>query len=249
MSKNTLTFELGGRVTLADFANGVGAFRRLVDALTPRDAGVTWVVDDLQPGSASVTLLGEANDPFAVERIVDDYERIGAALASHIPMPAFDSKVMRTVNDIQIRAKGMEYIRFETPVEDYTIYPNGNYISRPAPTPTVAIGAITGRVQTLTNRSRLRFNLYDSIFDKAVACYLSPGQEELMRTAWGRRARVSGRVYREASTGKPVTIRQIMNVEILPDVPPGSYRQARGAVPRPPGAPLAEDAIRRLRDA
>lgn len=70
-----------------------------------------------------------------------------------------------------------------------------------------------------------------------------------MCEAWGQRARVSGRISRESSTGRPTGIRNIMAVDMLQDAEPGSYRQARGAVPRPPGAMLAEDAIRRLSDA
>ena len=115
--------------------------------------------------------------------------------------------------------------------------------------PRVSIGAIAGRVQTLGDHADLRFNLYDTLFDRAVACYLTPGQEEIMRDAWGERARVSGRITREGSTGRPLSIRNIVAVDILQDAEPGSYRQARGAVPRPPGALLPEDAIRRLRDA
>ena len=247
MAKNTLTFELGGRVELADFANGIAAFRRLVAALTPRNAGVAWVVEDLQPGSAVVTLRGESDDPVTVEWIVDSYEKIGAALSGHEDLPQTNSRMTNAANAIESLTRTVEYVRFETAERDYAIYPNGDHRVRSAPK--VSIGAITGRVQTLSNRAGLRFNLYDTLFDKPVACYLTPGQEEIMREAWGKRARVSGRISREASTGRPTAIRNIMNVEILKDVPPGSYRPARGAVPRPPGAPLPEDAIRRLRDA
>ena len=247
MAKNTLTFELGGRVELADFANGITAFRRLVNALTPREAGVTWVVDDLQPGSAVVTLLGESDNPAAVEEVVEKYEKVGAGLSEHIELHKFNKRVRDAADIVRNLTSATEYVRFETSEGDYTIYANGHTLDRPVPT--IAIGAITGRVQTLSNRSGLRFNLYDILFDKAVACYLAPGQEELMRAAWGLRATVSGRVSRDAITGRPLAIRQIMNVKILQDVAPGSYRRARGAVPRPAGAMLAEDAIRRLRDA
>lgn len=247
MAKNTLTFELGGRVEIAEFADGIVAFRRLVSALTPLHAGVTWVVEDLQPGSAVVTLRGEADDPVAVERIVDDYERIGAALSWHEDLPQPTSRMTNAANAIESLAKTVEYVRFETSERDYTIYPSGD--QRVRSVSRVSIGAITGRVQTLSNRAGLRFNLYDTLFDKAVACYLAPGQEEIMREAWGQRARVSGTISREASTGRPTAIRNIMNVEILQDAEPGSYRRARGAVPRPPGAMLAEDVIRKLRDA
>ena len=247
MAKNTLTFELGGRVELADFANGITAFRRLVAALTPRNAGVAWIVEDLQPGSAIVTLRGESDDPVEVERIVDSYEKIGSALSGHEDLPQSNSRMTNAANAIASLTKTVEYARFETSERDYTIYRNGDHRVRSMPR--VSIGAITGRVQTLSNRVGLRFNLYDTLFDKAVACYLAPGQEEIMREAWGKRARVSGRISREASTGRPTAIRNIMNVEILQDSEPGSYRRARGAVPRPPGAMLAEDAIRKLRDA
>ena len=247
MAKNTLTFELGGRVELKDFAEGIDAFRRLVTALTPQNAGVTWVVEDLQSGSAIATFRGEAPNPLEVERIVDSYEKVGVALAQHEDLPQFGSQVTRAADAIKHLTRTMEYVRFETQDSDYTIYRNGDYPAKPAPT--VAIGSITGRVQTLSNRSGLRFNLYDTIHDKAVACYLAPGQEEMMREAWGQRARVSGKISREGHTGRPTTIRNILGVEILIDTPTGSYRRARGAVPWQPGDMLPEDAIRRLRDA
>ena len=63
MSKNTLTFELGGRIELKSLEAGVTAFRRLVSALTPSNERVAWVVEDLQPGSAVTTLRGEADNP------------------------------------------------------------------------------------------------------------------------------------------------------------------------------------------
>ena len=123
----------------------------------------------------------------------------------------------------------MEYLRFQTPEADYTIYGNGTIPNQP--TTVAALGAVTGRVQTLSSRGGLRFNLYDALLDKLVACYLAPGKEETMREAWGRRVTVSGQVSREVSTGRPVAVRQIMGVEILEDAEPWSYEKARGAVP------------------
>lgn len=143
----------------------------------------------------------------------------------------------------------MEYVRFETPTGDYTISDNGDAL--PRRTMLVSIGAISGRVQTLSNRRSLRFNMYDTVHDKAVACYLQPGQEELMREAWGRRARVTGKVSRDSDSARPVAIRQILDIEILEDVAPGSYRRARGAAPWSAaggGDEMPEDIIRRIRD-
>lgn len=247
MAGNTLTFELGGRIDIDDLANGIAAFRRLVAALTPQSAGVTWVVEDLQPGSAITTLRGESADPTAVERIVDNYGKIGAALARHEDLAQFNQRARSAANAIRDLTGTTEYVRFQTQDGDYTIYRNGHTPARLAPT--VSIGAITGRVQTLSNRGSLRFNLYDTLHDKAVACYLAAGQEEIMREVWGRRATVMGRVSRDAETGRPIAIRQIVDVKPLADPTPGSYRQARGAVPWQPGDKLPEDIIRELREA
>ena len=245
MAKSTLTFELGGQVDIARLEKGISVFHRLVSALTS-SAKVTWVVEDLQPGSAVATVRGESDDLTTVEKIIDQYGEIGKAL-EHQEEPRYGSRITRAVNAVKNLAASVEYVRFETPDAEYTIYGNGKVLSHPATAS--AIGAITGRVQTLSNRGGLRFNLYESIFDKAISCYLVQGQEELMREAWDRRARVSGRVSREVATGRPIAIRQIVKVEVLEDAPPGSYRQARGAVPWQEGDLLPEEAVRRLRDA
>jgi hypothetical protein len=244
MAKDTITFELGGRVDIRHLEEGIVAFRRLVAALTG-DTGVAWVVDDLQPGSAITTIRGEAENPAEVERIVRRFGEVGRALERHEALPHI-SQMAQATDAIRRVARSVEYVRFETPDDDYTIYGNGK-IPRRA-TMTTTIGAVSGRVQTLSNRGGLRFNLYDTVHDKAVACYLAPGQEDIMRETWGQRARISGRVSREVETGRPVAIRQILKVEIIQVAPPDTYLQARGAVPWQEGSLLPEDTIRRMRD-
>ena len=246
MAKSTLTFELGGRVDIRQLEEGITSFRRLIATLAVNE-NVEWVVEDLQSGSATITVHGEADNPAKVERIVDLYGKLGQALELGEDLH-YDPSITRAANEIQNLARSLEYVRFETPDADYTIYGNGTLPSQPGTTS--AIGAIAGRVQILSNRAGLRFNLYDTVHDKAVACYLAQGQEELMRKAWGRRTRVTGRVSREATTGRPIAIRQIADVEILQeDMAPRSYRLARGAVPWQEGDSLPEEIIRRLRDA
>ena len=70
-----------------------------------------------------------------------------------------------------------------------------------------------------------------------------------MREIWGRKARVSGTISREELSGCPIAIRRILDVDVLQDIAPGSYRLARGAVPWESGDRLPEDIIRELRDA
>ena len=229
---------------LEQFHEGVVRFRQLVTALTPR-TGVKWIIEDLQLGSAIITLRGESEVPGKVEKIVSDYGNIGKSLEIGEPLQ-YNLRVKRAAERVQDLAGFVEYVRFETPLVDYKFFGSGavkvDQQSR------VSVGVVTGKVQTLSNRGNLRFNLYDTIHDKAVSCYLQPGQEDLMREVWGRRVRVSGQVSREAASGLPKVIRKILDIKILEEVEPGSYRLAKGAVPWQPGDAMPEDVIRQLRD-
>ena len=246
MAQNTITFEIGGQVDIKQLEKGFTAIRRLIVSLTGR-AKVEWVVEDLQAGSAITTLRGEGDKPAVTEQIVSEYEKFGKALQNKEDIPGINKSQLNAVNAVKKLAASVDYLRLETQESNFFVYGNGNVPAKPATT--VAIGAVTGRVQVLSNRGRLRFNLYDTIHDKAISCYLRQGQEDLMREAWGQRAMVSGQVTREADTGRPITVRQILDVEILKDAPPRSYLEARGAVPWRPGDMLPEDVIRELRDA
>ena len=113
---------------------------------------------------------------------------------------------------------------------------------------TVAYGAIEGIVETLTARRDLRFLLYDQLHDKAVSCYLREDQREEMRSVWGHRAIIRGKITRDGVSGRPLAIREISEIKKL-SWEPGQYRYARGAVPVPADAEASEDTIRRLRDA
>ena len=227
MANDTLTFELGGRVELEQFNDGVARFRQLVSALTAR-TGVKWVIEDLQPGSAAITIRGESDAPAEVARIVEEYGNVGQALELEEPL-LYNRQVKQAAENLQALAGSVEYVRFETPLVDHTFFGRDTVpVDRKSK---VSIGVVMGKVQTLSNRGSLRFNLYDTIHDKAVSCYLQPGQEDLMREVWGRRVSVSGQVYRDAASGMPKVIRQILDIRILEEVEPGAYRRAKGAIP------------------
>ena len=253
MPNNTLTFEIGGQIELKDLEKGISLFTRLVNALTPRNR-VAWVVHDLQPGSARLTLEGKASDEADVERVVRDYEIIGRHISNgtsdYAPTGFANGKkrAMKAAYAIRDFASSgaVEYWRFETESDDFTIYPID--AAPPHASSSISIGEVTGRVQTLSNRGGLTFTLYEDIYDKAVACYLQSGREDIMREAWGRRANVIGVIKRDA-IGKPMEIREIADVELLAEVPPDAYKQARGAIPWKPGDMRPEEVIRKMRDA
>ena len=250
MVGDNLTLEIGGEVSLQDLADGFVRFRKLIDALTDEvseKAGITWVVDDLRPGSAVATIRGEAPKPEDVGRVVHAYGIVGRSLQHGEPIP-YSEKVRRSARDLLSLLGGKVIsIRFETPDEEWTVVTPAARVASMGPRS--AFGAIEGRIETLTRRKGLRFILYDTLHDRAVACYLNEDQEELMRGGWGRRAIVEGLVTRDPVTGLPATIRQVRNIEFLPESARGSYRNARGVLPFSPDEASPEEVIRRLRDA
>ncbi len=245
MVNDTLTFVLGGQLEIAEFLRGIRLFHNLVRDLT-KGKQVKWVVEELHSGSATTTLRGEAEDLAEVEAVVGVYGGVGNAL-EHRQDLDFGPDVNRSAAEIKRFAGSVDYIRFQVPENDYTV--QGNAVARARRPLAVSLGAVSGRVQTLSNRSSLRFVLFDSVHDQAVPCYLQPGQEDLMLEAWDRRARVSGSVTRDPDSFRPIALRHISEVEILEDVAPGSYRRARGAVPWQSGNKMPEDVVRQLRDA
>ncbi|MBI5841947.1 MAG: hypothetical protein HZB19_17805 [Chloroflexi bacterium] len=70
-----------------------------------------------------------------------------------------------------------------------------------------------------------------------------------MREAWGKRAVVSGKVGRQAESGRPVVIREVKSIEIIDKPEQGSYKHARGVLPWKQGDEKPEVTLRRMRNA
>jgi hypothetical protein len=62
----TLTLALEGDVTLAQFANAVDHFHKLLRNLTEEvaaDHDIQWDLEDLHYGSAMITVVGHSDEP------------------------------------------------------------------------------------------------------------------------------------------------------------------------------------------
>lgn len=251
MLKDTLTLALEGDIALEDFAKAMRHFRELVDSLSSEmspKATVEWVIAELHAASAIATVQGACDVEGTVSRIVDAYGQVGDALSTGEEIP-FSYPVQKHATALtDILDDRITSIRFETVDHDVLISTRATPGQRPRPL-RYAFGTVKGTVQMLTMRGKLKFTLYDAVFDRAVSCYLQEGQEEEMRSAWGRRTTVTGTVGREPEHGRPVVVRDITNIAILPEVEPGSYRRARGLVPWKEGDEPPETTIRRLREA
>ena len=255
MALETVTLALDGDIPLAAFADAVGAFNDLISKITGEVASseVDWSVVQLDVSSTIVTARGRSSEPEDVERVVDTYDDVGRRLASGEPVPHYAQKVTEQLRGL-LNGRVVD-MRFETAKSDWFVlrHPElGDQEELPAAEwvqGARAVGAVQGRIQTLSSRGGLRFTLYDTIHDKAVSCYLREEQAEMMRGLWGELAVVEGRVQRDPKTGRPLSIRQIRTVRRVDERERRDWRRARGASPKVPETLPAEHAIREVRDA
>lgn len=249
---NTLTLRLEGEIILGEFAETVTQFNALVHRLADElavNARIKWTVGDLEYGSAIVTITGDAERSDDVLKVIRGYEAVGKALEQRERVP-YSPEVGRIALHLvkPLENKHITVIQFQTAEGDATIRNLSDKPSKTAPAKYTAYGTVKGRVETLSSRGKLRFTLYDPLFDKPVSCYLQDGQEDEMREVWGRTVWVTGRLTREPTSGYVSSIRTITSIDRVPEVEPGSYKRARGIIPWTEGDEPAEVSIRRLRD-
>jgi hypothetical protein len=251
MAKDTLTFALEGDITLASFASALSEFNSLLGNLSKEvgnNAPVDWVVEELYAGSAIATFHGIYDNIKIVETIVDAYEQVGEALAYGRDIP-FSEAVRKNCRNITSVLNGkVTSLRFETPASDFIIS-GRSQIGEKSAIMKYSLGTVKGTIQTVSMRKKLNFTVWDALFDKPVSCYIHEGQEELLRSSWGKRAIVTGRIGRQAESGRPIVIREVKNIEIIEKPERGSYKHARGALPWKQGDEKPEVILRRMRNA
>lgn len=249
MADVTITVALEGpEISFPSFATAVYELNRLVMALSTevaKDSQLAWKVEALEVGSAIATMSGRVvgGDPDGTIRVSTAYEAVGEALARGGVIP-YPPKIRRPAKALaKLLKDDVAAVRLETPQRDFTVLAGPSQPEvRTAPT----LGAVEGRIQTLTNRGSLRFTLYDTLEDRAVSCYLTSGNEDMIQPLWGQLAIVEGEIRRDPLTGRPTAVRRITSVTPIEVLGPDAWRAARGAVPWD-GIP-AEQAIRQVRD-
>ena len=248
MPRDSVTLRIEGEVTVERVATIFTRFNSVLDALAEsRDADVTWILSDLQHGSAIATATARPNDERSltvVPAMVDDYLAAARSIERGAPP---EGPVLRVVSDLVSTADERNPIILETD-SDEVIFSRPIQPAKPPLPPagkTKSLGTVRGRVETLSHRRGLRFTLFDLLTDRAVSCYLDDDHEDQMRGVWGRMADVTGTVTRDAETGR-LTIRQITSVDLVQEGTSDGFRRARGAIT---AHEPAEEANRRMRDA
>jgi hypothetical protein len=244
----TLTLGLDGTVRLATFAGALEKLRRLLEGLA--GDGVDWLVVGLECASATATVEAVTHDDTARSRAAEAVDAVlyhARLFASEQWIEGWPGEMVAELVRLAGRG-GVEEIVLQTPADEVVIA-GGPDTPRPRRLATERdIGSVVGRVQTLRSRGGLRFTLYDAVWDRPVACYLRPGDEDRMREAWGRLAEVHGLVSRDPRDHRPRSVREITAITLVDDVPPGHWRAARGALAGTGDDRPAEVVIRFLRD-
>ena len=252
MPDTTLLLALEGDVTLDQFSEAVTHFHRLLLQLTQEvaaDTKIEWDLEDLQYGSAIMAVAGRAEDEEPVLRVVSAFEDVGQALQQHEPIP-YSRHVARQAEALtKLISNDIKAVRLGTARKEAIIYGIFDADKIGSTRPIVSYGSVKGRVQSISNRGKLRFTIYDAVFDKAVSCYINEEQHHILTDIWDKIVFVSGRVTRQPDSGLPVSVREITSIELVPVIEPGSYRRARGVFAEFGDDEPAEASIRRLRDA
>ena len=252
MRNDTLTFALDGQVTIDTLVKSVVELRKVVSGLTREvapGANLDWIVEDLRGGSMAVEMRGSPgpeSDLTDVEAVSDAWLALGRQMAEGSE-PAYSADVVRSCRELRRIAHGGDNrMTFGNTIDDVVIRTDAQVRT---PAPTKSRGSVTGRIQTISRRRSLKFTLYELRTDVAVQCYLGSDQQELMRERWGRLACVRGTLTRDFDSGRPLSVRQITDIEIMDDLPVHHFERGRGVSPWRPGDTPSEEIIRELRDA
>ncbi len=231
MADNTLTMALMGDVPLREFASAMEQFYSLVENLSievSQGSQIEWVIDALEAGSAIATVRALSDNSQAVDKVISAYLSVGNALQSNTPIP-YSEKVTASAKALTRLLNGkITSLRFETAKADVIISGHYGETQKGKVVPYRSFGTIKGTVQTLSLRRGVNFTLYDAIFDKAITCYLGEGREGDIRDYWGRKVFVTGAISRDAETGKPYSIKDIIEIKAAHGSKPESYKLAKG---------------------
>ncbi len=260
MSEKTVTLKLQGVVTVAALSRALQSFTALIRELSA-DAGargMAWDVTGLEAGSAQATACADLADRFTEQQadlVAHAYLDVGRELAQGRDLHQYRARVRKPAFALAAAiGADVDAVVFETPEGD-ALAARESGVESPdvegdvLAFPTASLGAVTGRVQSLSRHGGLRFTIYDAMDDKAVSCYLDKDSELLMIDVWGKIATVEGVLSRDPRTGRALAVRQISDIVAHDDCGPNDYRVAKGAVIPLPGAARPEGIIRRLRDA
>lgn len=255
MAHPTIAFSIEGDVDIETLATAAAGLHELVSALQADHApnsNLTWRVGDLRAGSARISLEAREASPQARE-IVERYDAIAADLSADRPLEA-SAAVRRPIRKLArlTKRKGVQSVTFATAETNRTVRRLGTRAAKSDAATYSEVGSVEGEVVSVSRRNGLRMTLLDDIDDRTIRCRLRPEQAESAIEAWQLGfARVSGLIICQSSSGHPIEVRDVTQIESFSDDDEHwdeDWKAARGSIAWGPDDPPAEVLIRRLRD-
>jgi hypothetical protein len=202
-----LTLEFGGEVEPAEFERLVAAFFDVIQGVEMPGDTLHWTVQ-VKKGSQLVGVRPVEGPGAAVvfaRAIADGF----VALESRAEKPrGFSDKALRGLRTI---AKASDSACAPRIWADFVARPLSLHvaanINELLEGNLVEYGAVTGKLETLSERNGFRFVVYDEIWDHAVNCLFEEEVMARVMNAFGKRVEVYGEVrYRKDGRATAVTV-------------------------------------------
>jgi hypothetical protein len=257
MIKRSYTIQLDGEVTLGRFQRVLEAWHSTLEAISSdvdRNRSHRLLISDLSYGSAIAAVQIE----FEREPVASEFEREFELIArqvrsnSIIELPRNLQKPARKLQEAA-SIDGGEGFTLSSDDADYMISPIASSDTvRPNAMPDniEAIGAVKGKLQSLSSRGALKAVVFDELNDKAVRIALTEEQHDIVRDLWDEIVVVEGMIRRDPESGRPLSLTKVRQISRKSDPPePFAWRKARGVLAHIHPEKTAEELIREARDA
>lgn len=217
-----LTLEFGGDVEPAEFERLVAAFFDVVQGVDAPGDAIHWTVQ-VKKGSQLVGVRateGAAAAARFASVIADGF----AALEKQAEKPrGFSDRALRGIRTIAKASGGSAAPRIwaDFVARPLSLHVAAN-ISEILEGNIVEYGAVTGKLETLSERNGFRFVVYDELWDHPVNCLFDEEVIARVMQAFGKRVEVYGEVrYRKDGRATAVTVEdfvQFPDADVLPKV-------------------------------
>lgn len=257
MIERMFAIQLDGTVSLRRWSAILGAWNESLCEISMH-VGEKHVlsisIDGLTYGSATAEVSAAFDaEPVAVQ-FTKTYDALGRGLrhGNLADVPAsLQSCGEKLLEATRIDGDGGVILSSET--GDFVISPDSKQVEsasqRTVPDQVVAYGAVSGRLQSLSNRGALTAVVFDEVHDVPVRISLTDELRDVARELWDMNVVVEGRVRRAPDTGRPLSMTEVQSIQrIVKPKDPFAWRKARGVLAHIHPEKRSEQLIREARD-